>query len=63
MVLNFESDFDLAHSSGWDDGIDADVSDLDQDLFVYRGRPFRIVWLDGAQAEEQFSLNGWERHD
>jgi hypothetical protein len=62
-LLNFEPGFDLAHPDGWDDGVDADVSDLDQDGFLYRGRQLRVVWLDGQDAEEQFALNGWDRHD
>jgi hypothetical protein len=62
-LLNFQAGFELAHPDGWDDGIDADVPDLDQDLFSYRGRVLRIVWLDGAEAAQQLSLNGWEGHD
>jgi hypothetical protein len=62
-LLNFQPGFDLAHPDGWDDGIDAEVPDLDQDRFLYRGRPLRVAWLDGQEAEEQFSPNGWERHD
>ena len=61
--LDFQPGFDLAHPDGWDDGIDTEVSNLHQDRFLYRGRMFRAVWLDGPEAEAQFSLNGWERHD
>lgn len=61
--LDFEPGIDFAHADGWDDGIEADVPDLDQGRFVYRGRSLRVVWLDGKEAEEQFSANGWERHD
>lgn len=62
-LLTFDPGFDLAHPDGWDDGIDAGVADLDQDIFVYTGRPLRAIWLHGSGAEEQFSLNRWEGHD
>jgi hypothetical protein len=61
--LDFQPGFELAHPSGWDDGVDADPAELDQDYFQFRGRRLRVVWLDGGEAEEKFRLNGWERHD
>jgi hypothetical protein len=62
-LLNFEPDFDLAHPDGWDDGIDTDATELDKVNFLYRGRTLRVVWLQGHEAEEQFAVNGWARHD
>lgn len=62
-LLTFQPGFDLAHPDGWADGVDAAVPDLDQGYFLYRGRRLRVVWLTGQEAEEQFTLNAWERHD
>ncbi len=61
--LEFEAGFDLAHPDGWDDGVDVDPAELDQDCFLWRGRRLRVVWLDGGEAEQEFCLHGWERHD
>lgn len=62
-LLDFQPGFDLAHHDGWADGVDAAVDELDQDHFLYRGQRLRVVWLGGQEAEERFSLHGWERHD
>lgn len=61
--LDFQPDFDLAHPSGWDDGVDVDSAELDDDRFIYVGRTLRVTWLSGAEAEEQFALHDWEQHD
>jgi hypothetical protein len=62
-LLDFAPGFEGAHPSGWDDGVDVDVAELDDDRFTYVGRTLRVEWLTGPEAEEQFALHGWERHD
>ena len=58
-LLDFKPGFDLAHPDGWSDGIDAAVDELDHDYFMFRGRRLRVVWLEGQEAEKQFTLNAW----
>lgn len=57
-LLTFERGDDLAHPDGWDDGVDADVSDLDDGQFAYRGR-LRVEWLSGQDAQLHQERYGW----
>jgi len=51
--VTFLPDHEFAlHGGRCDDGVTADVDDLDRDEFDYVGRTLRVAWLTGREAEQ-----------
>src|SRR5437879_1433723 len=49
-LLSFDQDYKGRHPDGWDQGVPidgGDLADLEADRFTYRGRIFRLEWLQG----------------
>jgi hypothetical protein len=57
--VTFEAGVPEAHPDGWDDGVDADVSDLAAGQFRYRGKAWRVDWLPEYEAASALAAHGW----